>query len=326
MFDYSKRKIDYVRISVTDKCNLRCVYCIPDEGVEQLHSQDILTDEEIIRLCQAFITLGINNIKITGGEPLLRKDVAGLIEQIKRLQGIQRVTLTTNGVKLKEYLPDLIKAGLDGINISLDTLNGEIYRKITSKDALEKVLESVEQALAYEHLNVKINCVPSELTDSCDIIDMAALAKDSRLNVRFIEMMPIGPGKNFTNWSEDKIIKLLEKTYGTLELTETVYGNGPAHYYSIKGFKGKIGFISALSHQFCESCNRVRVTSDGCLKTCLYYAENLDLKNILRKSNGNMALEQAIWQNIYDKPAGHKFKSDNEDGKIGQVTMSQIGG
>lgn len=326
MIDVCKRNIDYIRISVTDRCNLGCIYCMPVEGVKKLCHTDILTYEEIVRLCRCFTKLGINKIKITGGEPLVRKNIATLIGQIKELKGIKSVTLTTNGILLKEQMPDLIRAGLDGVNISLDTLNPLIYKKITRKDALQKVLEAIHESLQYPSLNVKINCVPLQETSNEDIISIAGLAKNSRLKVRFIEMMPIGIGKNFSYFSEDKIIEVLQQAYGPLELTTTMLGNGPAHYYSLQGFEGKIGFISALSHQFCAECNRVRLTSDGFLKTCLQYAQGADLKAILRRNIDDSVLQQVMMETIYNKPVSHNFKQNYNQEIFEQSQMHQIGG
>jgi cyclic pyranopterin phosphate synthase len=299
---------------------------MPKEGVETLPHKEILTYDEIERLCRCFVQMGINKIKITGGEPLVRKDIAELIGNIKRLDGIKSVTLTTNGILLKKYLPILVESGLDGINISLDTLNPQKYEKIVRKDAIQKVLEAIEESLKYEELKVKINCVPILETDKEDIISIAGLAKNQRLSVRFIEMMPIGLGKNFSYYSEDKIIAILEEAYGKLEPINVVLGNGPAHYYSVQGFVGKIGFISALSHQFCEDCNRVRLTSDGFLKTCLHYETGADLKTILRENPEDSSLEQVIRQTIYDKPLSHNFQGNSPYGTYEQENMSRIGG
>lgn len=326
MIDKCNRKIDYVRISVTDRCNLRCIYCMPEEGVVPLPHKEILTYDEIIRLCRCFVGIGINKIKITGGEPLVRKDVDVLIGRIKELDGIKSVTLTTNGVKLKEQLPNLIKAGLDGINISLDTLNPKTFEKMTRSDALQNVLDGLEASLKYEDLSVKINCVPITDTDKQDIINIAGLAKNKNLSIRFIEMMPIGLGKNYEHYSEDKILEILEEVYGHFEADHTVMGNGPAHYYCVQGFQGKIGFISALSHQFCDECNRVRLTSDGFLKTCLHYTKGTDLKGVLRDKHEDYDLEQLIYQTIYDKPTSHNFYEKNQNETFEQNKMSKIGG
>ncbi len=326
MIDRWDRKIDYIRISVTDRCNLRCIYCMPEEGVPSLPHEEILTYDEILRLCRCFLKSGINKVKITGGEPLVRKDIASLVGQMKTQVGMKNVTLTTNGLLLGKYLPDLVAAGLDGVNISLDTLNPSKYEKITRKDALNEVLSAIQDALNYQYLKVKINCVPVLDTDKEDIIKIAGLAKNSRLGVRFIEMMPIGLGKNYSYYSEEDIIAILKEAYGPLEPVDTVLGNGPAHYYSVSGFKGKIGFISAISHKFCNECNRVRLTSDGYLKTCLQYEHGTDLKAVLRSNKEDSILEQMIEQTIYEKPVSHNFKGDNPQGTYELDGMSKIGG
>lgn len=326
MIDRWNRTIDYIRISVTDRCNLRCIYCMPEEGIEARPHEEILTYDEIIRLCRCFLKLGMNKIKITGGEPLVRKDIAFLIGQLKALEGMKEVTLTTNGLLLAQYLPDLISLGLDGVNISLDTLDPLKYQQITKKDAFMEVRSAIEKALNYEKLKVKINCVPFSDTNQKDLIDIAGLAKDSRLGVRFIEMMPIGLGKNFTYYSEEAIIAILEEAYGAFQPVNTALGSGPAHYYSVPGFKGKVGFISALSHKFCNECNRVRLTSEGYLKTCLHYEQGTDLKAILRGDSKDSYLEKMIEKTIYEKPVSHNFKGDNPQGAYELDGMSRIGG
>lgn len=326
MKDQWNRKIDYIRISVTDRCNLRCIYCMPEEGVPSIPHEEILTYDEIVRLCRCFLKFGINKVKITGGEPLVRKDIPVLIGQLKALDGMETVTLTTNGLLLEKHLPELMASGLDGVNISLDTLNPLKYERITRKDALKDVLSAIEKALDYQNLKVKINCVPFEDTDKEDIIRIAGLARDFRLGVRFIEMMPIGLGKNFSYYSEENIIAVLKEAYGHLEPVDTVIGNGPAHYYSVSGFKGRIGFISARSHKFCNECNRVRLTSQGYLKTCLQYDHGTDLKTLLRTNEEDSVLEQMIKQTIYEKPVSHNFTGDNPQGIYETDGMSKIGG
>jgi cyclic pyranopterin phosphate synthase len=299
---------------------------MPKEGVKSIPHNEILTYDEIVRLCKCFARLGINKVKITGGEPLVRKGIADLISRMKRLDGIKSVTLTTNGVNLKEQLPELVKAGIDGINISLDTLNPETFEKITGKDVLHKVFNGILEAINYPELRLKINCVPMQDTDKADIIHIAGLAKKYRLSVRFIEMMPIGLGKNYQFYSEDKIIQILEEAYGAIEVVDVVLGNGPAHYYSIAGFVGNVGFISALSHQFCGECNRVRLTSSGFLKTCLHYDKGADLKKLLRGNQEDNELEELIKQTIFDKPSRHNFNKDDQDGNYEKGHMSNIGG
>jgi len=292
---------------------------MPEEGVPSIPHEEILTYDEIVRLCRCFLKFGINKVKITGGEPLVRRNIPVLIEQLKALDGMEAVTLTTNGLLLEKYLQELMASGLDGVNISLDTLNPLKYERITRKDAIEKALD-------YQNLKVKINCVPFADTDKEDIIKIAGLARNSRLGVRFIEMMPIGLGVNFSYYSEENIIEVLKEAYGDLIPVDTVIGNGPAHYYSVSGFEGRIGFISARSHKFCNDCNRVRLTSQGYLKTCLQYDHGADLKTLLRTSEEDSALEQMIRQTIYQKPVSHNFTGDNPQGIYETDGMSKIGG
>lgn len=326
MIDNFNRNIEYIRISVTDRCNQRCIYCMPRGGIALQPHYEILTYDEIIRLCKCFVRIGINKIKITGGEPLVRKDIVALIGQIKELDGIKSVTMTTNGMKLREQLPDLISAGLDGINISLDSLNPITYKKITGKNYLQNVLSALQEALSYTELKVKINCVPTKEIKAEDIINIAGLAKKERVNVRFIEMMPIGLGKNFVGLGEEKIKAILQTAYGELEVFDSKLGNGPAHYYSLPDFIGKIGFISALSHQFCQDCNRVRLTSNGFLKTCLQYDKGADLKEILRGNQDDSYLEQVIKETIYHKPSSHNFNEGSQMDNYEKGNMSKIGG
>jgi cyclic pyranopterin phosphate synthase len=284
---------------------------MPKEGITSLCHDDILTYEEIIRLCKIFVRLGINKIKLTGGEPLVRKDLCNLVRMLKLIEGIKSVTLTTNGVLLQKQLPELVKAGLDGVNISLDTLNPKVYESITGADELNNVLNSIKDALTYTELNVKINCVPVQGINSADLINLTELARNSRLCIRFIEIMPIGPGKDYTYYSEDKIIKELNQAYGPLIIDNQLLGNGPAHYYTIPDFEGKIGFISAITHQFCNLCNRVRLTSEGYLKSCLQYKDGRNLKSLLRGNSDDTTVERAIYQTICNKPVQHNFGLEN---------------
>ncbi|SFA69149.1 cyclic pyranopterin phosphate synthase [Acetitomaculum ruminis DSM 5522] len=327
MLDSYNRNIDYLRISVTDRCNLRCMYCMPSEGVEFLNHNEILNYDEIIKVCQAAVKLGFKKIKITGGEPLVRKDVLGLIKDIKSLEGIENITITTNGVLLAENMEGLYKAGIDSINVSLDTLNRELYKQITRRDELENVKKGLLEALKYPSVALKVNCVPMGL-EGQSLTDVAALAKEYPIHVRFIEIMPIGWGKNYRFLSEEEIKDLIVKEFGLDEMVlyKEKLGNGPCRYYKADGFKGKIGFISAISHKFCGDCNRVRLTSTGFLKTCLQYDTGMDLKAVLRNGFGDeeMLLE-TIKEAIYKKPDGHRFlTTDIKDENI--LGMSQIGG
>jgi cyclic pyranopterin phosphate synthase len=326
MIDQYKRDINYIRISVTDRCNLGCIYCMPKEGAVFLPQSEILTYEEIIRLCRCFARLGIKQVKITGGEPLVRNDIVSLVGKIKSLEGISRVTLTTNGALLLEHLSGLLSSGLDGVNISLDTLDPERYKQITRSDCFRQVDTAMKEAVKYKKLRVKINCVPMADTSEEDIRDLVELARENVLSVRFIEMMPIGLGKNYSFRNEEELRSLITLAYGELTPIPSTGVGGPARYYSIPGFLGSIGFISAMSHKFCNECNRIRLTADGHLKTCLQYEKGWDLKSMLRQKTTDSTLERAIALGIYGKPGGHSFHLPQYPGSHEQDYMSQIGG
>ena len=322
MNDQYGRKIDYIRISVTDRCNLRCGYCMPEEGVEWLPHDAILSYEELLQICRALARLGVKKVKLTGGEPLVRKNMERLIFELKEIEGITSVTLTTNGILLAEQLPQLVQAGLDGVNISLDTLNASQFFEITRRTGLDKVLAALDAALAVPGLNVKLNCVPTA-ENANQWAPIAALAKESPLSVRFIEMMPIGLGQRFTPCAEEEVRRCLEEAFGVMSPYEGVLGNGPSHYFSLADFQGKIGFISAISHKFCSECNRVRLTATGFLKTCLQYETGQELRPAL--SEGEDVLMRLIEKAVFEKPISHCFeRAEIEQGE--QHMMSQIGG
>lgn len=324
MKDRYGREIDYLRISITDRCNLRCIYCMPEEGICQTAHKEILTYDEIRRICRCMRALGIKKIKLTGGEPLTRKGSAVLVRMLKELPGIEKVTLTTNGILLKEQMAELAEAGIDNINISLDTLNTEAFKKITRREGLARVLEGLKEAMKYPQIGLKINCVPV-LEDPENLINLAGIARDNPIHVRFIEMMPIGYGKEFRFCGEDEICSVLEGAYGEMTPITEKYGNGPCHYYKISGFQGKIGFISAMTHKFCSQCNRVRMTSEGYLKACLQYQTGVSLKDMMRTGCSDEELTEAIRKVIWEKPGEHHFTSRVIDEGESRL-MSQIGG
>ena len=325
MLDKLNRKIDYLRISVIDRCNLRCVYCMPEEGIESIPHDEILTYDEILRICEIVSELGIRKIKITGGEPLVRKDIVNLIRDIKNIDKIDQVTLTTNGILLHEMLDDLYDAGIDAINISLDTLNKDNFKKITRRDGLEKVLMSIDKAYDLG-IRVKINCLAIRDFNLKEIVEIASFAKDREIDVRFIELMPIGFGKKYTQIDNDEILSILESRFGTFEIVTEKRGNGPAKYYRNQNMKGCIGFISAISHEFCESCNRIRLTSSGFLKLCLHYNKGIDLKGPIRNGISDEDLKKLIHNTIWNKPISHKFGHANGEQDIELKNMVQIGG
>lgn len=325
MRDNIGREIEYLRISVTDCCNLRCIYCMPEDGVENVRHPSILTYEEILKICRTFAKHGLKKIKITGGEPLVRRGVADLIQKLKQIPGIESVTITTNGVLLEEYYDALAAAGVDAITVSLDTLNPKMYKSITRRDELERVLRGMKKAI-YGTIRFKINCVPIAGMNTQEILNLLEFAKKAHVDVRFIEMMPIGSGKQFDCISEDELHEIIEKTYGPMTVYCKRRGNGPAVYYDVPGFEGKVGFISAVSHKFCSTCNRVRLTSEGFLKTCLQYEHGVDLKPLLLDDVSEDDLWKAMETAIQAKPRGHHFEDQTEQSKDEHKGMSQIGG
>lgn len=324
MLDSFNRKIDYLRISITDRCNLRCVYCMPECGVKNVEHDEILTYEEIIRICRICADLGVTKIKITGGEPMVRKDLVSLIQMIKSIKGIKMVTMTTNGTMLGSQAKALKEAGLDGVNISLDSMNREDFAKITRRDVFSSVIEGLEACLA-EGIRTKINCVPIKELNGSEIVTLASLAKQYPVDVRFIELMPIGYGRQFSPIPNEIIKDQLVAVYGEMTDSYVVHGNGPAKYFDLPDFLGSIGFISAVTHEFCESCNRIRLTSEGSLKLCLHYNLGIQLKDVMRAGIDDGSLSNLIVSAIEKKPVSHNFGGDEgEDMEV--KNMVQIGG
>ena len=322
MKDSCNRTIDYIRISVTDRCNLRCVYCMPEEGIVPMSHGDILTYHEILRICEAGARLGIRKVKVTGGEPLVRKDIEVLIKGLQSIPGIEDVTMTTNGCLLKEKAALLKAAGLSSVNVSLDTLNPKRFAEITRRDCFESVMEGIESALE-AGLKVKINCAVMEELSKEEILAFARFSMERRIPVRFIEMMPIGQGKRYKAMENDDLAGILSETFGPLRESREVKGNGPAVYYTWGNETGFVGFISAVSHRFCGSCNRVRLTSDGFLKLCLDSPAGVDLKRPLREGISDGDLLDLMKQSIQSKPESHHFEEDNGEAS---PNMNQIGG
>ena len=321
MRDTYGREINYLRISVTDKCNLRCRYCMP-EGVRLLPMDNLLTMEEITQIVRCGVGLGIDRVKLTGGEPLVRRGIPELMRLLRGVEGLKQVTMTTNGILLRQFLPDLTKYGLSAVNISLDSLDRDIYRQITGYDQLPEVLAAIDAALA-SGLRVKVNAVLLRGVNDEAWKDLLQLAKDLPVDVRFIELMPIGEGAGFAGLPNDALFDRIKACYPEIVHDPGIHGNGPAVYYRIPGFEGSIGFISAMHHKFCDRCNRIRLTAMGMLKPCLCYAESTDLKMILREQ-GQAAVCEAMKKAIFSKPRAHCFETKE---KITEDhLMSSIGG
>ena len=325
MFDRYQRDIHYLRLSVTDLCNLRCRYCMPD-GVEKLEREAVLSHEEFLRLAALFAQCGIDTVRVTGGEPLVRKNVAQLVAGFKATPGIRRVTLTTNAVLLAEQLPALLDAGLDSVNISLDTLRPEVFRQITARDDFAAVQAGLQAALE-SGLPVKLNCVPQAGVNEAELETLAALAQDHALQVRFIEMMPIGYGAAMPCISGPALRERFARRWPELAplspAQEHALGDGPAVYYTVPGWQGSIGFIAAVHGKFCASCNRVRLTSQGFLRPCLASETGCDLRALLRSGADDAQLLDAIRETIWAKPREHHFNDNSMPATRG---MYRIGG
>ncbi len=318
MKDCRGREINYMRISVTDRCNLRCTYCMPN-GIRSLPMSEILTYEEIERVCRQAVLLGIDRFKITGGEPLVRLGVPTLIKMICEIPGVRQVTMTTNAVLLEEYLPQLIDAGLDAVNISLDTLDPQKYLKITGADKLDKVLSALDAAVA-GGIPTKVNTVLQQGFNDTEWEDLLLLAKDLPIDIRFIERMPIGYASSLQAVSNTGLLLMIQEKYADVVPDDTCRGNGPARYCRIPGFLGRVGLISPLSDPFCGSCNRIRLTASGDLRPCLGWDRSLNLREALRGGTDE-DVRALIEEAVKEKPAGHDFGAGRPD-----TGMSEIGG
>lgn len=318
MYDQYNRKIDYLRISLTDRCNLHCRYCQPEVS-EHVPHNEILRYEELLRICRAALQLGIRKFKITGGEPLLRKGCSDFIASLKQLDGVEQVTLTTNGTLLARQLPALIAAGVDSINVSLDTLDAAYYTELTG-GSLGNVLQALQELQA-AGIPFKLNCVPLAETGLSDIMQLLKMAHRYNAPLRFIELMPLECNTDLRGISGSEIRSLLEQAGLQLQRDAQRYGNGPASYWRIGGYKMPVGFIEPLHNKFCAVCNRVRLTSVGMLKPCLYSSEGMNLKRLLRDGGSDTDLLQAMQEIIFVKPEGHSF-----DVEAAHFNMNQIGG
>jgi cyclic pyranopterin phosphate synthase len=332
--DRFRRRIDYMRISVTDRCNLRCIYCMPPEGLSPIEHREILRYEEIVRVMKVAARVGVRKVRITGGEPLVRKNIPHLIQLIRGIDGISDLSLTTNGALLEEYAEELAAAGLGRVNISLDSLKPERYREITRGGDIEAVFRGIEAARKAGLLPVKINIVPIRGLNDDEIIDFARMTLHFPYQVRFIEFMPIGrqylwKHENFMSVAE--IRSVIERT-GRLNPAK-LRKSGPARYFKFDGAAGVIGFISPLSNHFCGECSRLRLTADGKLRPCLFSETEIDLKPALRSDAPDYEIERLIRLSIEVKPEGHNInlkevylKGLRESKKVCGRPMSKIGG
>jgi cyclic pyranopterin phosphate synthase len=320
--DNFNRKIDYLRISVTDKCNLRCLYCVPQKGVKTLPRSEVLTFEEIVLIARAAVKAGIRKIRLTGGEPLVRKDIVELVRILAGLKGLKDLSLTTNGIHLESLARKLFEAGLKRINISLDTLDPERYREITGGGDLSQVLAGIDEALEVGFDPVKINSVLIDGGVKAELERFLDLVFRKPVHVRFIEKMEFdedcgSAGKLDCGQLEKVILSLVEA-----EETKGPLGYGPARYIKPKGAKGTIGFICPYSRHFCPECNRLRITADGKLRPCLFSDAEVDLKRVIREKAGS---EKEIIEKIREA-LGLKPESFKTAVKLKKRSMRQIGG
>ncbi|MCF8011315.1 MAG: GTP 3',8-cyclase MoaA [Clostridiales bacterium] len=326
MYDSFQRDINYLRVSVTDRCNLRCVYCMPPEGVKQLSHEEVLTIEEINQIINAAAGIGINKIRLTGGEPTVRKGIYKLISCIAKNNNIKDISMTTNGTLLKQIGERLKNSGLDRVNISLDTLKPDRFKKITRVGNFQDAWNGIETALRLGLTPVKINCVIVRGINDDEIIDLAKLAMDYPLHVRFIELMPIGESDE---WAMEKfvpageIIARIEESFGNTKPSKKVRGAGPARYYTIPGAAGSIGIISAISDHFCFQCNRLRLTATGGIRPCLLSDREIDIRSPLRNGASYLELQKIFARAVEMKPRKHGISDKCDDH---MKLMSQIGG
>jgi cyclic pyranopterin phosphate synthase len=318
MKDSFGREINYLRISLTDRCNLRCRYCMPEKGISKFSHEEMLTLEEIYEMTKAFVDLGINKIRFTGGEPLTRKGIVDLISKVSKLEGVKDLAMTTNGILLKEYAKGLKKAGLNRVNISLDTLDEDKYNLITRGGKLKCVLEGIEEARSVGLTPIKINTVLIGGFNDDEIESLVKLTEKDEIDLRFIELMPIGEA---ASWAKEKFISndiILEKVKELTPIPREDISS-PAVYYRLPNGKGKVGIINPISCKFCANCNRVRLTSRGQLKLCLHSNNEIDIKEALRSGQD---IKKLILNSIYKKEESHHL----EDGEYIKRNMNQIGG
>lgn len=325
LVDHCNRHLNYLRISITDRCNLRCVYCVPQDRIPRLDHDEILRYEEILRIVRIGIELGITKVRVTGGEPLVRKGVHKFLNDLGAMEGISDISLTTNGVNLEESLAKIKSAGINRINISLDTLNRKKFKDITGYDAFNQVWQAIEKADRMGFFPIKLNIVALNGFNDNELIDMAKLSFEYPFHIRFIEYMPIG--KSNLDYGPLLLAPEIKKRIselGNLIQVENSAHDGPARRYKFEGAIGEIGFIHALSHHFCDRCNRLRLTASGQLRPCLLSDRQEDLKGPMRKGCTDQELAEIFLRAVRHKPTDHNLGIQNSACVCSQ--MRAIGG
>jgi cyclic pyranopterin phosphate synthase len=324
-YDTYQRPINYLRVSVTDRCNLRCLYCMPPEGVTPRTHMEILSYEEIGRVVRIAAEMGISRVRLTGGEPLVRAGILSLVEMLGRIPGIEDLSMTTNGILLERYAEDLARAGLNRVNVSLDTLREARYAEMTRGGRLDAALAGIEAAERAGLTPIKINCVVLRGFTEDEVADMARLSVDRERHVRFIELMPLNESDELDDRfvSGGEILERITGSLGPLEPVTAPRGNGPATGYRIPGARGTVGVITPVSEHFCGGCNRLRLTADGRLRPCLLSDVEMDIKPVLRARGDDEVIRDWLQKAILAKPAGHGLaQHEVPRGR----TMSEIGG
>lgn len=325
LIDRCDRKLNYLRISITDRCNLRCIYCVPYDFIPKIAHKEILSYEEILRIVRISVRLGISKIRITGGEPLVRKGVYNFLEQLTKIQGLLDISLTTNGVLLKDNINKIRSAGIKRINISLDTLNRKKFRQITGYDFFNQIWEGIVLAQKMGFDPIKINVVPLKGVNDDELLDIAALSIEYPFHIRFIEYMPMGTN----NMEIDRHllapeIKKRINQLGKLIPIEKSINDGPAERFKFESARGEIGFIRPISQHFCNTCNRLRLTASGQLRPCLMSDVQVDLKTPLRKECSDGKLTEVFLQAVRQKPSEHNLSIGHP--AIVSAQMCAIGG
>ena len=324
--DQFNRPITYLRISVTDKCNLRCVYCMPEQGLPWLPKGDILSYEEIAQIVRAAASVGVRSIRLSGGEPLIRRDLHRLVAEIAAIEGIEDIALSTNALLLESQLDDLVHAGLRRVNISLDTLREDRFLELARRPGLDRVLAGIEAAISRGLAPVKLNCVVMRGKNDDEIETFAEWTRSRPVYVRFIELMPVHENLGIQKDAYMSAEEILDRvqTVGRLRPGGGPAGNGPARYFAFPGAAGAVGVISPLSHDYCERCNRVRLTADGRLRLCLFGDYEIDLRTPVRSGAGTEQIASMLRSSMLIKPERHHLRLGEAASRM--RAFSEIGG
>jgi molybdenum cofactor biosynthesis protein A len=326
LVDKHGRTINYLRLAVTDRCNLRCVYCMPREGIDWIPRKELMTYEEMLRLCSLLVSMGIQKMRITGGEPFVRKDMMHFISALKKIKGLHEISITTNGILTAPLIPELKRLGIHSINLSLDTLNRQRFFAITRRDAFDAVINTLFTALRYD-MKVKINAVVMDGKNTDDILPLSDLTKDLPVAVRFIEEMPFnGEGHDFSglSWNYKRILDMIKCNYpGMYKLQDSQ--SSTSLNYAIPGHKGSVGVIAAYSRSFCGTCNRIRITPEGVIKTCLYGNGVLNIRDMMRSHIKDKEIEKAL-RNAVESKTKTGWEAEQQHKKTFLPSMAAIGG